>query len=306
MQKRIFILLLAISLFICGCMKKKEAANNQVEEKRIRVLLPQTPSSLPLYFALKDNTMFEIEFYLNHSLANAKFIRGDAELLLTGLTVANSFSKEGLDFHLLSSQVDNLTHLVANDSLVSIEEIKGRTLIFPFADSPMEIVFTKIAEKHDLIQGKDYLVQYYPFTTSLQLLQEGSDFLVWLPEPFVTIAESKFKKKVSLSLNQLFTENITQINACQVLLLARNLDLRSEGVVNYLSKIYVDSLTWQAEKFINRLPENFPNRDAYHLQTIKRSSYNFLAGKELESSLDSLFKILKKDNYLAERILELN
>ncbi len=306
MKNILLVIALLLMLLIGGCNKDNQIKQESQELTKITVLLPQTPSSLPLYFALKDNPMFNIELFLNHSQANAKFLRGDAKLLLTGLSVANSFSKQGLDFDLLNAQVDNLTHLVANQYIEKIEDIKGKTLVFPFADSPMEILFTKIASLNNLTKDIDYKLQYMPFSTSLQLLQETSDLLVWLPEPFASLAENKFKQKVSLSLDQLFKEHIKGISASQVVLLARDLDLRSIGAIHYLSKVYIDSLKNHPQVFLDRLDQDFPNRNAYNLQTIQRTAYNFLDGQDLSTSLDSLFKILNKENHLAERILELN
>ncbi len=306
MKKVLKLIIIVSVILLVACTKEKSEDIKTAEINKVTVLLPQTPSSLPLYFALKDTPLFEVELFLNHSQANAKFLRGDAKLLLTGISVANSFSKQGVDFDLLSSQVDNLTHLVSNDQISTLTDIKDKTIVFPFADSPMEILFTKIAEKKQLIKDHDYQVQYMPFSTSLQLLQQGSDILVWLPEPFASLAESKFNLKINLSLDKLFRDNLADLNACQVVLLARDLDLRSMGAINYLAEVYIDSLKSQAEKFIARLPQDFPNRQAYNLNTIRRTSYNFNQGEDLATAIDSLYKLLDKENHLAERILELN
>ncbi len=306
-MKRFFcVLALIMIILLTACGKDIEKEGQQTKQSKINVLLPQTPSSLPLYFALKDNPIFQVELFLNHSQANAKFLNGQAKLLLTGISVANSFSQQGVDFDILNSQVDNLTHLVGHDLITNFSQIKGRKIIFPFADSPMEVLFTEIAKQHNLVKNQDYTIEYMPFTTSLQVLQQGQDLLVWLPEPFVSLAEDKFNLKVGLSLDKEFRSQLADINACQVLLLARDLDLRTQGAIHYLSKVYIDSLKKQPEKFINRLPQDFPNRQAYNLRTLKRTSYNFTHGADLKSTTDSLFKLLNKENNLAERILELN
>jgi len=306
MRKLLIILIIILTLLAVGCKQESKTEGKSMGLGQFTVLLPQTPSSLPVYLALKDNPMFSIEFFLNHSQANAKFLRGDANLLLTGITVANSFSDQGVEFNLISSQVDNLTHLVSNKDINKIEDIRKQTLVFPFANSPMELLFTAIAEKNNLYKDKDYSVRYNTFDTSLQLLHQGSDFLVWLPEPFASIAENKFNLKVSLSLNQLFRENLADFNATQVVLLSKDLDIKNIAGINYLTKVYIDSLQTEPERFIANLPQDFPNRGAYTAKTIARTSYSYLDGKNLSNSIDNLYKLINRKNCLAERILDLN
>ncbi len=305
-MKKLITLLIIIIIFISLGCKEESKSDIATNIKKINVLLPQTPSSLPTYFALKDNSHFSIDFFLNHSQANAKFLRGDAQLLLTGISVANSFSSQGVEFDLISSHVDNLTHLVSNQEINSLADLKNQTIVFPFADSPMELLFTAIAEKNKLFKNQDYSVQYNAFDTSLQLLQQGSDLLVWLPEPFASLAENKFDLKVSLSLNQLFIDNLADFNATQVVLLSKDLDLRNVASLNYLTKVYIDSLRSDPERFISSLPQDFPNRQAYTPKTIIRTSYFYLAGEDLNNSITKLYNLIDRKNYLAERVLDLN
>lgn len=307
MKKTMFILLVVLLITIAACHNegKREEVNTK-EVKKINVLLPQTPSSLPIYLALKNNPGFSLDFYLNHSQANAKFLRGDANLLLTGISVANSFSKQGVDFQLISSQVNNLTHLVSNQQINSISDIKNQTIVFPFANSPMELIFNAVAEKNNLSKDSDYSVRYLSFDTSLQLLQQGSELLVWLPEPFASIAENKFKLKVSLSLNQLYIDNFTNSDATQVLLLSKDIDIKNIAGINYLSKLYIDSLSRSPDKMLLQIGKDYPNSSEYTIRTLNRTSYSYLDGEPLKNSIDSLFKLIKEENYLAKRILELN
>jgi len=307
MKRSLYIILIALVIVLVGC--NKESQNNEINSvniEKINVLLPQTPSSLPLYLALKDNPIFTLDFFLNHSQANAKFLRGDAQLLLTGISIANNFSSQGVDFDLISSQVDNLTHLVSNQEINSLSEIKGQTMVFPFADSPMELIFTAIAEKNNLFKDIDYTIRYLPFNTSLQLLQQDSELLVWLPEPFVSIAENKFNLQVSLSLNQLYYDNFTNNSAVQVVLLSKDLDIKNVASINYLTKLYIDSLNTNPEKMLLHLSADYPNSSSYTTTTIKRTSYSYKDGNDLKNAIANLYTLIKKENYLATRILELN
>lgn len=307
MKKSLFSLLIALIIVISACNNETQKEEMSSDSKnQINVLLPQTPSSLPLYLALKDNPLFSLDFFLNHSQANAKFLRGDAKLLLTGTSVANNFSNQGVEFDLISSQVDNLTHLASNQVIKSLADIKGQTIVFPFANSPMELLFYALAEKNNLFKDKDYSIRYMPFDTSLQLLQQESDLLVWLPEPFASIAENKFNLNISLSLDQLYQANFPGNKAAQVVLISKDLDLKNIASISYLTKLYIDSLRTNPERMLLQIGEDYPNSSNYTSTTIKRTSYNYQDGESLKLAIENLYNLIKKENYLAKRILELN
>lgn len=298
---------LIILLTLCGCNKQKaQDSSDNIAMEKITVLVPQTPSSLPLYLALKDNPIFSLEFFLNHSQANAKFLRGDAKILLTGISVADSFSKQGVDFQLINAQVDNLSHLISNQQISSLQDISGKTIVFPFADSPMEQIFTAIAEKQNLFKDKDYSVRYLPFNTSLQMLQQGSDLLVWQPEPFATMAQNRYKLNVSLSLNDLTTAAFPDLHPAQVVLIVRNLDIKSIASINYLTKCYIDTLQTSPEKMLEQIGSDYPNSQDYTVETLQRTSYYYQDGVILQDAINQLFQITNKENHLADTVLELD
>jgi hypothetical protein len=299
MNKILKILLITLTIIlIVACGKKTN------ENTITKVLVPKTPSGIPVYLAVKDNPQYEVEFFLNHSQANAKFLRGDAQLLLTGVSVANSFAKQDLDFDVVCSVVDNLTFLVGNRAITDIELIKGETIIFPFADSPMEQLFTAIAKSYKLEAGKDYQVKYLPVTSSVELLKQGSDELVFLPEPFVTVATTKLGLKLGLSLNNYYQHVFKDAHASQVLLLSRDI---SKDKTSALSKeIESNILKLQQGQLDLDVLTSYPNIMKFSLDTFRRTSYHYSQNKELQSNLDILHKNISKENNLAKHILELD
>lgn len=307
MKKLLIAIALLVIIVLGGCNKAKQAETaGDAAMNKITVLAPQTPSALPLYLALKDNPQFSLDFFLNHSQANAKFLRGDAKILLTGISIADSFSKQGVDFQLISAQVDNLSHLVSNKPIASLQDIRDKTIVFPFADSPMEQLFSAIAAKNNLTKDIDYSVTYLPLSTSLQMLQQGSDLLVWQPEPFASIAQNRYNMQVSLSLNDLYAKAFPDSHPAQVILLVRDLDIKNIATINYLTKVYIDSLQTHPELMLKKLGADFPNSQDYTVETLRRTSYYYQDGATLQEAINQLFQITNKENNLADTVLELN
>ncbi len=297
-MKKLYFLILLIVLICLGCAKKEESSGVK------KILIPKTPSGIATYLAVKDNPAYQVEFYLNHSKANAKFLSNKADYLVTGVSVANNFAKQATDFKLVCSLVDNLTYLVSNHEIDSIEDIAGKTIYFPFKNAPMEVMFTAIANKHNLQASRDYNVKYLAIQSSVQLLKQGNQGIVFLPEPFATIATKANDLNINLSLDELYRSAFPDNHACQVVLLTHDKDMKK-----------VKELTANIEAKTKAIINNqinmqdlneYPNFEKFSAQTIQRTIYHFSSGNYLNSNLDTMFKNIAKDNKLADYILELD
>jgi hypothetical protein len=107
-------------------------------------------------------------------------------------------------------------------------------------------------------------------------------------------------------LNELYQENFTESGAVQVVLLSKDLDIKNMASINYLTKLYIDSLNTSPEKMLLHLRKDYPNSDSYTPTTLRRTAYNFQEGKSLKLAIENLYNLIKKENYLATRILEFN
>lgn len=300
--RMISLFLLAIIVLIsCDKQAKEQVKSNSKEITTI--LVPKTPSGIPYYLAAKNSAKFDVEFFMNHSSANARFLRNDVSLMLMGVSVANSFAKQNVDFQVVNSTVDNLTYMVSKDLIVDLQDIKGKTLIFPFKDAPMEQLFTAIAKKKDLRLNRDYKVKYLPISSSMHLIQQKSDYIIFLPEPFLTKAIYTFKAKFITSLDELYKKEFANNHASQVVLMGRNVSKDILNELNDLVSVYCDSLVSNPDLMMSRI-EDYPNYENYHKKSLERTTYHFQSGKTLKKSINNLYKNIKKDLYFEKNILE--
>lgn len=183
MSKKLFIFLIffIISIFFMS--------ENQTTT--INIWGPATPTSIPLVIAAEKMPNTKVTIFSDHSQASALFLKGETQILFTGLDVGINFFKNKAPIVMLNSYVTGLTYLVTYGIKVnSFKELKGKNIYIPFEGSPIEEIVKFFAEKDGLVYKKDIIPIYAPFASSLELLKQGKAEVVALPEPFVTMASS--------------------------------------------------------------------------------------------------------------------
>ncbi len=160
-------------------------------EKVISIWGPATPTSIPLVIAAQKIPNTKVTIFTDHSQASALFLKGETQILFTGLDVGINFYKNKAPVVILNSYVTGLTYLVTYGIKVnSFKELKGKNIYIPFEGSPIEEIVKFFVERDGLVYKKDIIPIYLPFPSSVELLKQGKAEVVALPEPFVTIASS--------------------------------------------------------------------------------------------------------------------
>ena len=79
---------------------------------KLVIYAPATPSSIPILLAARHMDDAEVTIFTNHAQANALFLRGDVDILVTGLSVGVDLFKNGAPVQVIDSYVAGLTYLV--------------------------------------------------------------------------------------------------------------------------------------------------------------------------------------------------
>jgi NitT/TauT family transport system substrate-binding protein len=184
-----------------------------VTPSRITVYAPSTTSSVPIILAARQLATHagtvedpvreedaDLTIFDNHSQANTLFLRGDVDILVTGLSVGVGFFRNGAPVQVINCNVSGLTYLVTYGRQVdSFAELKGGSLYLPFEGSPIEETSRFFAEQEGLTWNQDIKPVYAPSDSSLVLLTQGKAAAVALPEPYVSLAEQQAPVHVSIS-----------------------------------------------------------------------------------------------------------
>jgi NitT/TauT family transport system substrate-binding protein len=179
-----------------------ETAPTAVPAERSKVVIyaPATPSSIPVIMAAQHMEDVEVVIFTNHAQANAEFMRGDVDILVTGLSVGVDLFKNGAPVQVIDSYVAGLTYLVTYGKEVeSFADLKGQEIYLPFEGSPIEEVTQFFIEQEGLTWKTDIKPIYSPFASSVELLKQGKATAVALPEPFVTLVENQPNMVIALN-----------------------------------------------------------------------------------------------------------
>lgn len=281
-------------LFICGF---------GTAQSQDQVYFPATPASIPLILALEKIPELKAHSYVNHSQANALFIRGDAPLLLTGLAVGRKLYEQGVPLSIMSSHIAGFSYLVSAKGLApltSFKDLAGKKLWLPFPGSPLEEVCAYFAQQDGMKLGEDIAVGYTRFDATVQLLKSGKIQYAVLPEPFVSLAEKKGAIDVQLSLTDLWNEYTkSDTGYPQVVLLARQDWLeKNPEVAKKLIEAFAQSVQYVREKpqlAAAKTKVFFTFPEDIVLQALSRINFLMLYGEELKMSVRDYYHKIGRD-----------
>lgn len=213
-EYRVLLTIAVVAVVLSGCVAAPPAgtptgspvrsgmAQTAVPAAHSKVVIyaPATPSSIPVLIAARQMDDVEVVIFTNHAQANAEFLRGDVDILVTGLSVGVDLFKNGAPIQVIDSYVAGLTYLVTRGKKVDgFADLKGQEIYIPFEGSPIEEITQFFVEQEGLTWKKDLKPVYSPFASSVELLKQGKAAAVALPEPFVSLVEGLPDTYISLN-----------------------------------------------------------------------------------------------------------
>lgn len=158
---------------------------------KVRVLVPQSTSSLPFLLMAREHSIpgieLQVDFFLSHAQALALLLRGETDLLLSGTSQGWENRLDGSPIVMIDTGVWGVSSLVGRDaSLVSFAHLKGKRLALPFPGSPLDFQSRALLSFDKIDPDKDLAISYGPFPQSIQRLLAGQLDAVALPEPLAT------------------------------------------------------------------------------------------------------------------------
>ncbi|MBN2546884.1 MAG: ABC transporter substrate-binding protein [Spirochaetes bacterium] len=286
----LFLLLLSISLY---------SINKTV------IYAPSTPTSLPLLIASEVLSDTEVVLYVNHSQANALFLKGDVQIISTGFSVGKNFFDNKVPVIVINSYVSGLTHLVTyGKHFNNFTELKGSEIYLPFQNSPIEEI-TKFFILSEGLKWGDFKPVYSQFQSSVELLKNGKAKVVPLAEPFVSIVEKNQNIKVSFS----YYDRWVEITGNKKGYPQTGTFIKkqwAEKNSNYIKKLNneikkaVIEINNNPEKSSKLLSGKLNVSDEILLSATRRTVFNMLYSKELKNEIEIYYKAIGKplnENY---------
>ncbi|MBN1413277.1 MAG: ABC transporter substrate-binding protein [Spirochaetales bacterium] len=184
MKAKIFPGLIILLIAITGCSSDKNY-------KKIKVLVPQSTSSIPLLYMAEMNLFHgyevETEFFTNHMQALVRMLRGDAAFLFTGTSQGWENRMSGSPIVILNTGVWGVSYLLGTgENVKTMADLRGLRIGLPFPGSPLDVQTRYILIKNGIDPDKECNIRYAPFTQAYPLLVRGDLDVAAFPEPMAT------------------------------------------------------------------------------------------------------------------------
>ncbi len=176
---------------------------SDVKNTEIIINVPKTISSLPLIEldGMKiENKNIKIEYFDDHIMAMAEFVSGRISVFMTGFSQGHAYYKINKDILMISNPVWGVSSLLTNDpAITKLSDLAGKTILVPFAESPLELQLKAILTKEGLLEK--IRIDYAPIQQQLPFLIFRKVSGICIPEPLASklIYEKKAYKVFSFS-----------------------------------------------------------------------------------------------------------
>jgi NitT/TauT family transport system substrate-binding protein len=200
----------------------------------LRIAVPFSVSSIPvmeLDGAFIGGRRVTVSVFQDHSLVLAEFLRGDVDILFTGFTQGAAAFSANREVRHLATVVWGVSSIMVRDPAVKrLEELVGKSLAVPFANSPLDLQTRALLAAKGLTDK--VTIEYAPPPQALALLLAGKLDAAALPEPLPSQLEAGGKATRLARYQDLWAE-VTggETRSPQVSLFARASFIRDQRVL---------------------------------------------------------------------------
>jgi ABC-type nitrate/sulfonate/bicarbonate transport system substrate-binding protein len=154
----------------------------------IIINVPKTISSAPLIELdgeKIDGRLIKIEFFDDHIMTMAEFVNGGIQVFMTGFSQGLSYYKTSHDIVMISNPVWGVSLLLTNDPKINdITGFQGKTILVPFAKSPLDLQLKAILKKKGLLDK--VAVDFAPIQQQVPMLISQKAAGICIPEPLAS------------------------------------------------------------------------------------------------------------------------
>ena len=289
-MKKLMVLL--CTLLITGC------SIAPAQPETFTIYAPVSTSSIPVILAAQSMPEANLVLYTDQSQANAEFIRGDADLMVSGLSVGADMRKNGVPVQVVNSFVSGLSYMVTyGQPINSLAELDGKSVYMPFEGSPIDQVMNYLVTANGLKWKENVTPIYAPFDTSIALLKEGKLEAVVLPEPSVTLVESVPNVFINLDLAAEwdkatgveggYPQVATFVSSVWAAAHAGSIDTFNQALQTAIKQVEADPAA-----AIEQVKDYYKIPADKLLTSLTRTRYSYVAGQSMRSSIEKYYETI--------------
>jgi NitT/TauT family transport system substrate-binding protein len=299
----LFIILVLGGALLTGCAGRSLSPGPAAQEAVVQsytLYAPGSTSSIPVILAASSLPEVELVLFSDHSQANAMLLRGDTQMLVTGLSVGVDMFRNGAPVQLVNNYVTGLSYLVTSgEPVTDFRGLHGKEVIVPFEGSPIEEISAFLAQQDGLTWGSDIMPKYSPFDASVVLLKQGQAQAVILPEPLVSSLEGQPNIFVNFGLEEVWNQHNPQSQGYpQVGVLVNSqwaaehpaeIERFNQALATAIARVQQDPAGAVAE-----VASSFKQPPPILEKALGRTTYHLTTGSELQQLVSSYYTTIGK------------
>ncbi|MGL4345061.1 MAG: ABC transporter substrate-binding protein [Cellulosilyticaceae bacterium] len=245
--RKIGVMGITAMLALTGCSQSPKI------EEPIAIAALNGPTGMGIVSLIEDTEQYNITLYQSPDEIVGKVVSGEVDVACVPSNMAsvlyNKTKGTDAEIGLLGVNTLGVLYLVENgDTITSIQDLKGKTVLASGKGSTPEFVFNKILEAAGLVVGQDVEIVYQANHADIasQLgAKEGT--IALLPQPFVTTVLAKNSNvRVAVDLNEAWQEATQTALPMGTMIANKAYVAENKEEIDIFLKEYSDSV-----KFVN-------------------------------------------------------
>ena len=301
MKKSYKILTLVLALLmvfsLAGCGQSKELSS------KIRVGTLVGPTGMGL-IDLTDNAKIDLELYQAPTDAVQKLISGNIDVACVPSNLGPTlYAKTDGNIQILTTVVNGVLYVVENGNTVeSIKDLKGKTVIASGKGGTPEYAFQALIENAGLSTGQDVQIEWLDSHASVAQKVATTDGAIGLlPEPQVSALKAqKQTVRTALDMNKLWKEMTDQELPMGILVAKKDFIEKNTEDIESLLKLVADSVKdvqGASDEVVDKIVKAGIVPDAELCKAvIPNCSLTCMSAKDNKATLSAFFKKLYKVN----------
>lgn len=322
MKKRFSILLViaAVFLTLTACQPgasqgdigsgKQETSEENKQALEIRIAGLKGPTSMGLVHLLEqaeqDKTTNRYAFSIHGSAdeVTPKLVQGQLDIAAVPANLASVlYNNTNGSIKLLAVNTLGVLYIVEQgDSVNALEDLRGKTIYCTGKGSTPEYNLRYLLKENGIDPDKDVTLEWRSEPTEVvSLLSQTENGIAMLPQPYVTVAQSKFQDlRIAVDLNREWTElNNGSLMITGVIVVRSDFAAEHPDAVNAfleeykVSTEYINSNVQEAAKLVEKF--NIVNA-AVAEKAIPYCNITFLEGNDMKTAMEGYLNVLFEQN----------
>lgn len=304
-------LLLTFAMIFTSCASQKPEEKTSSNKQEVKIAAMKGPTSLGMLELMENDEKGETEADYTFTLAGTadeitpKLLQGELDIASVPANLASVlYNKSEGKIKALAINALGVVYILekGEPTVKSISDLKGKTICATGKGSTPEASIRYLLTLSGLNPDTDVTFDWHKDPAEVvSLLAQGSVDIAMLPQPYVTVAQTKVENlNIALSLNDIWNENVKESKLVTGTLVVRDdFAKNNPELIEIFLNEYKKSTDFSVENIdeASKLAEKFGIiKEPIAKKAIPNCNITCIASDDMKTALSGYLKILFESN----------